>query len=88
MSILADAVIEAILYISMAPAGADREDADARALESLVFTLQDCGPEEKEALKAALLRTRSAARAQGRPDPDLLASLEAIESDILGEEAD
>ncbi|WP_035614837.1 hypothetical protein [Haloferula sp. BvORR071] len=83
MSILADAVIEAIVYISTAPAGAEREDADARALESLVLTLQDCEPEEKEALKAALLRIRSA----GRNDRDLLDTLEAIESDIFGDKS-
>ncbi|RBP35132.1 hypothetical protein DES53_1268 [Roseimicrobium gellanilyticum] len=80
---LADALIEAITYISIAPGDDDRSHADVQALESLVATLRDSSPEELEALRAALNRARAAAKASGDPSHDLEGTFRAIEENIL-----
>lgn len=85
MKSLADAVVESILYISLAPGDDERADADVEVLESLVATLQDSSPEELEELRAALERSRTAARASNRLTPEFLESLRVIETDIFGD---
>lgn len=85
MKALADAVIESILYISLAAGDEEREDADVGVLESLVATLRECSSEERLELRAALERSRSAASDANRLTPDLLESYRAIETDILGD---
>lgn len=85
MKSLADAVVESILYISLAPGDDERADADVEVLESLVATLQDSSPEELEELRAALERSRTTARASNRLTPEFLESLRVIETDIFGD---
>lgn len=85
MKALADAVIESILYISLAPGDDERADRDVEVLETLVTTLQDSSPEEQLELRAALERARSKARSANRMTPELLEGFLAIETDIFGD---
>ena len=85
MKALADAAIESILYLSLAPDEDERADADGEILESLVATLQSSSPEELGELRAALERSRVAARAANRLTPELLESFRVIETDIFGD---
>lgn len=85
MDKLADAVIEAILYIELASVNDDRADSDVRALESLFYLLGKTSTEEKEALHAALERARLAASEDLLRDPHFFSTLQAIEEGILGE---
>ena len=80
---LADALIEAITYISTAPGDDDRSHADVQVLESIVGTLHECTSEELEALRAALNRARAATEASGSLSPDLEDAFRAIEESIL-----
>lgn len=85
MKALADAAIESILYLSLAPGEDERADADVEILESLLATLQSGSSEELDELRAALDRSRAAARAANRLTPELLESFRVIETDIFGD---
>lgn len=83
MNTLANAVIAAITHISTAQADDDRAGDDVRALESLTAKLRQCSAAEREALRAALQRARTAAESSPNAHPDLLDTFRAIETDII-----
>lgn len=86
MDTLADALIEAILYIEMASVSDDRADSDLRALESLFNYLGKTSADEKQALRTASERTRLAASEDLLRNPNFFSTLQAIEEAILDED--
>ena len=82
MHTLADAVIHALVYISIAPNDVDRADDDVQVVEALAVTLRSCSQDERTALRAALER----ARGKLVSSSELQNVFRAIESDIINAE--
>ena len=70
MTAIADALVYATAYISIASGDEDRQHDDCRALESISDTLTRCTAAEREALREAA--ERSIAAESAAPTPNII----------------